>query len=95
MQAPAGAIDINDDGMMNEPVHDSRGNHGIPEVVAQGLEIDIGGQPCGEFPVSGVDDLEEERRLFYVAMTRAMDILCLTWAQKRRISAYFHKSKIL
>ncbi|MBU0973632.1 MAG: UvrD-helicase domain-containing protein [Proteobacteria bacterium] len=28
---------------------------------------------------------EEERRLFYVAMTRAMDILCLTYAQKRRI----------
>ncbi len=32
-----------------------------------------------------VDDPEEERRLFYVAMTRAMDILCLTYAKKRRI----------
>lgn len=32
-----------------------------------------------------VDDPEEERRLFYVAMTRAMDILCLTYATKRRI----------
>ncbi len=31
------------------------------------------------------DNLEEERRLFYVGMTRAMDILCLTYAQKRRI----------
>ena len=31
------------------------------------------------------DDLDEERRLFYVAMTRAMDILCLTYAAKRRI----------
>jgi ATP-dependent DNA helicase UvrD/PcrA len=28
---------------------------------------------------------EEERRLFYVGMTRAMDILCLTYARKRRI----------
>ncbi len=32
-----------------------------------------------------VDDPNEERRLFYVGMTRAMDILCLTYAQKRRI----------
>ncbi len=32
-----------------------------------------------------IDDMEEERRLFYVAMTRAMDILCLTYAKKRRI----------
>ncbi len=31
------------------------------------------------------DNPEEERRLFYVAMTRAMDILCLTYAKKRRI----------
>ncbi len=27
----------------------------------------------------------EERRLFYVAMTRAMDVLCLTYARKRQI----------
>ncbi|MDM8538369.1 UvrD-helicase domain-containing protein, partial [Desulfobacterales bacterium HSG17] len=32
-----------------------------------------------------IDNLEEERRLFYVAMTRAMDTLCLTHAKKRRI----------
>ena len=31
------------------------------------------------------DDFEEERRLFYVSMTRAMDILCLTHAKKRSI----------
>lgn len=35
--------------------------------------------------MKSVDDEAEERRLFYVAMTRAMDILCLTYAQKRRI----------
>jgi superfamily I DNA/RNA helicase len=31
------------------------------------------------------DNIAEERRLFYVAMTRARDILCLTYARKRRI----------
>ncbi|MEA3231722.1 MAG: ATP-dependent helicase, partial [Thermodesulfobacteriota bacterium] len=30
-------------------------------------------------------DIEEERRLFYVAMTRAKEELFLTWAKKRRI----------
>ncbi len=30
-------------------------------------------------------DLDEERRLFYVAMTRAQDILVLTWAQHRNL----------
>ncbi len=33
----------------------------------------------------GQVDIEEERRLFYVAMTRAMDRLYLTRARKRRI----------
>ncbi|OQY51570.1 MAG: DNA helicase [Desulfobacteraceae bacterium 4572_89] len=31
------------------------------------------------------DNPEEERRLFYVAMTRARDVLCLTYARKRSI----------
>ncbi len=32
-----------------------------------------------------IDDIDEEKRLFYVAMTRAKDILCLTHAKKRMI----------
>jgi superfamily I DNA/RNA helicase len=31
-------------------------------------------------------DLEEERRLFYVGMTRAQHVLYLTWAQSRRLN---------
>ncbi len=30
-----------------------------------------------------IDDIDEEKRLFYVAMTRAKDILCLTHAKRR------------
>jgi uncharacterized protein (TIGR00375 family) len=33
----------------------------------------------------GIDNIEEEKRLFYVAMTRAEDILCLTYTKKRMI----------
>ena len=59
---------------------------------AKGLEfpvVFIAGCEQGLIPFAKdgetVDDLEEERRLFYVAMTRAMDILCLTYAKKRSI----------
>jgi uncharacterized protein (TIGR00375 family) len=34
---------------------------------------------------SGATDVEEERRLFYVAMTRAKERLYLTWARRRRV----------
>ncbi len=59
---------------------------------AKGLEfpvVFVTGCETGMIPYARdgktVEDMAEERRLFYVAMTRAMDILCLTYAQKRRI----------
>ncbi|MBC8438938.1 MAG: UvrD-helicase domain-containing protein [Deltaproteobacteria bacterium] len=59
---------------------------------AKGLEfpvVFVAGCEQGLIPFArdgeNIDDLEEERRLFYVAMTRAMDILCLTYAKKRTI----------
>lgn len=59
---------------------------------AKGLEfpvVFVAGCEQGLIPYARdgeqVDDPEEERRLFYVAMTRAMDILCLTYARKRSI----------
>lgn len=36
-------------------------------------------------PEGAVQDIEEERRLFYVAMTRAKEMLYLTYARKRNI----------
>lgn len=60
---------------------------------AKGLEFDtvfVTGLEEGLFPHQGYDeneerDQEEERRLFYVAITRAEKHLVLTWARVRRI----------
>ena len=59
---------------------------------AKGLEfpvVFVAGCEQGLIPFArdgeNIDNPEEERRLFYVAMTRAMDILCLTYAKKRLI----------
>jgi superfamily I DNA/RNA helicase len=55
---------------------------------AKGLEFSVvflAGCEEGLFPrISARDtDLEEERRLFFVALSRARDLLYLTWARKR------------
>lgn len=57
---------------------------------AKGLEFPVvfmTGMEDGLFPHSrsGGEDIEEERRLCYVGMTRAMEHLCLTHARRRRI----------
>jgi len=59
---------------------------------AKGLEFEvvfISGLEEGILPhVRSIDDqfqLEEERRLFYVGITRAKERLYLTWAQRRFI----------
>jgi DNA helicase-2/ATP-dependent DNA helicase PcrA len=58
---------------------------------AKGLEfpvVFISGMEEGLFPLARAYDepeaLEEERRLFYVGITRAEDELALTWARQRR-----------
>ena len=58
---------------------------------AKGLEwpvVVVAGLEDGLFPLSraaeSTEGLEEERRLFYVALTRAKDKLYLTWARSRR-----------
>ena len=58
---------------------------------AKGLEwpvVVLAGLEDGLFPLARAeeqpDGLEEERRLFYVAITRAKDKLYLTWARARR-----------
>jgi DNA helicase-2/ATP-dependent DNA helicase PcrA len=54
----------------------------FPSVFLTGLEEGL--FPLGESDFSQ-EDLEEERRLCYVGMTRAKDQLALTWAASRRL----------
>ncbi|MEO8448872.1 MAG: UvrD-helicase domain-containing protein, partial [Gemmatimonadota bacterium] len=58
---------------------------------AKGLEwpvVVVAGMEDGLFPlmraIESIDGVEEERRLFYVALTRAKDKLYCTWARMRR-----------
>ena len=58
---------------------------------AKGLEFPVvylTGMEDGLFPLARARDeppmMEEERRLFYVGITRAEDVLTLTWAHTRR-----------
>ena len=64
---------------------------------AKGLEfpiVFIAGMEEGLFPLARAYDdaasLEEERRLFYVGITRAEDKLALTWARQRRRAGDFN-----
>ncbi|HKK90907.1 MAG TPA: UvrD-helicase domain-containing protein, partial [Desulfobacteraceae bacterium] len=66
---------------------------------AKGLEfpvVFVTGCEQGLLPYAGrgkgVEDMDEERRLFYVAMTRAKDLLCLAYAKKRTVFGAVKKS---
>jgi len=59
---------------------------------AKGLEfrvLFVVGMEEGAFPhirsMENTEDMEEERRLFYVAMTRAKEKLMLSWSQRRSL----------
>jgi ATP-dependent DNA helicase UvrD/PcrA len=68
---------------------------------AKGLEfplVFIAGVEEGLFPLGRAYDdpaaLEEERRLFYVGITRAMDKLSLSWARQRRRAGDFTYNRL-
>jgi DNA helicase-2/ATP-dependent DNA helicase PcrA len=77
--ADADGLKANQEAVVLMTVHSAKGLE-FPRVFVTGLEE-------GLFPMvreEDVDDIEEERRLFYVAVTRARQELNLTWARRRR-----------
>jgi DNA helicase-2/ATP-dependent DNA helicase PcrA len=78
-------LDPNADAVTLMTVHNAKGLE-FPVVYIAGMEE-------GLFPLSRAydqpDTLEEERRLFYVGITRAEDKLTITWARQRRRAGDF------
>ncbi len=63
---------------------------------SKGLEFPVvilAGAEDGLLPLFHAD-IDEERRLFYVAITRAIDMLIITWARKRLIRGVVCKQKL-
>ena len=83
------ALDPDADAVVLMTVHNAKGLE-FPMVVISGLED-------GLFPLARAYDdpaeLEEERRLFYVGITRAEDRLYLTRAEQRRRNGDFLQSR--
>ncbi len=59
-QAVARTLDLNDDGVVKEPVEESRGHDGVAKDFSPFRESAIGGEDHGAFFVAGVDELEEQ-----------------------------------
>ena len=58
--AVAGALDLDDDGMVQQPIEQRGGNDGIAEHVAPFGEAAIGREDHRAFFISRVDQLEEQ-----------------------------------
>ena len=58
--AVAGALDLHDDGMMEQPVEQRSGDDGVAEHLAPFGEAAVGGEDHGALFVAGVDELEEQ-----------------------------------
>ena len=59
-QAIARALDLDDDGVVQQPVEQRRGDDGIAEDLAPFGKAAVRGEDHGAFFVAGVDELEEQ-----------------------------------
>ena len=58
--AIAGALDLNDDGVMEQPVEERGSDDGIAEDFAPFGKAAVGGEDHRAFFIAGVDELEEQ-----------------------------------
>lgn len=69
------AAKASEDGVILQTMHGAKGLE-YRSVVLAGVESDL-------LPHARSDDVEEERRVFYVGLTRAIEILACTWSEAR------------
>lgn len=61
-------MDIEDNGMMHHAVYDGSCDHGVSEIIAKFLEVDVCGDQCGSFAVTAIYDLEKQRGVLCVLL---------------------------
>lgn len=81
LEAGEGQANSGQDAVQLMTLHSAKGLE-FPQVFIVGMEE---GMFPGQMSLNDTDRLEEERRLAYVGITRAMQKLTLCWAQSRRL----------
>jgi hypothetical protein len=61
MDAVAGSLDIDDNGMVHHAIDHGGGDHRIAQIFPKGFKIDVGGQDGGLLAIAALDDFEEKR----------------------------------
>ena len=73
VQPPGRPFDVDDGGVVDHPIHRGCGDHRIPQVVPECLEVDVGCQDCRALAVAAVDHLVEEVRVSRLALLQAVE----------------------
>ena len=60
MHAPAGSVDMDNDGMVHHAIDHGGRDHRIAQVISQGFEVDVGGQDGGVFAVPPLNNFEKQ-----------------------------------
>jgi hypothetical protein len=59
LEPTAGPFDVDHGGVVDHAVDDGGGDHGVAEVVAELLEVDVRGHDRGAVVVSSINDFEK------------------------------------
>ncbi len=70
--------------MMHHAIDNRRGDHGITEIIAKVLKVDIRCDQCGSFTVTAVDDFKEERGVFGVLLLQPIEAQLVNQKDLRR-----------
>lgn len=73
MHSPTWPVDVDDNGMMHHAIHDSGGDHGIAEVVAELAEPYVRCHQRGSLAITAVNDLKEQRGVFGVLLLQPIE----------------------